>query len=120
VGHLSKSCGGFPGCDTILILDALDECEADGRTQLIRALSELYSRNARPGLRLKVLISSRPYPDIEWGLRPKESGGTYTVRISGDSEREADAVQREVDLFIDAKIHQLVIDCTSPMKLGFF
>ncbi|KAF7559480.1 hypothetical protein G7046_g4676 [Stylonectria norvegica] len=46
---------------TTIVLDALDECEADSREELMTALDYLMERSHSP---LKVLISSRPNPDI--------------------------------------------------------
>ncbi|RYP17500.1 hypothetical protein DL765_004464 [Monosporascus sp. GIB2] len=46
---------------TILVLDALDECEPDSRGELVKTVEILLSKSRRP---LKVFISSRPDRDI--------------------------------------------------------
>ena len=46
---------------TILVLDALDECEPGSRRKLVGAIKLLLSKSERP---LKVFISSRPDQDI--------------------------------------------------------
>ena len=46
---------------TTLILDALDECDADSRHQLLDTIEFLLSKAERP---IKIFISSRPDTDI--------------------------------------------------------
>jgi hypothetical protein len=47
---------------TTLILDALDECHEDTRTQLVDILDTLVTQSPKP---LKIFISSRPDQDIK-------------------------------------------------------
>jgi hypothetical protein len=54
---------------TILVLDALDECEEDSRHSLMTVLSELVEK----GLRVKVLISSRRDDDITAEFENKDN-----------------------------------------------
>lgn len=54
---------------TILVLDALDECEEDSRHNLMTVLSELVEK----GLRVKVLISSRRDDDITAEFENKDN-----------------------------------------------
>src|SRR5207247_6901970 len=46
----------------VCIIDALDECEAFGRTQLLRWIVQHFERtsNVLPGKFLKMLLTSRP------------------------------------------------------------
>ena len=46
---------------TILVLDALDECEECSRTEIVRSLNRLISQ---PSGLIKIFISSRPDPDL--------------------------------------------------------
>ncbi len=59
-----QACG-----NTMVVLDALDECENADRKRLINVLVELYTTekktNSKAPSFLKFLVTSRPYPDIE-------------------------------------------------------
>lgn len=49
--------------DTVhLVVDALDECGDDGRLDIVRLLTEL---NATKDSNIKIILASRPEPDIE-------------------------------------------------------
>jgi hypothetical protein len=53
--------------EVVCVLDALDECEASSRNQLINKLKEFYCdpsvQSKSP--KLKFLVTSRPYSDLE-------------------------------------------------------
>jgi hypothetical protein len=51
---------------TVIILDALDECDPESQNRLVETLSFLTSASKRP---VKLFISSRPDPDIAKSLQ---------------------------------------------------
>ncbi|VUC31542.1 unnamed protein product [Clonostachys rosea] len=51
------------GKDVYCVLDAVDECEAIGRNQLLADLKSLFSDADNSASRLKIVVSSRPYQD---------------------------------------------------------
>jgi hypothetical protein len=56
--------GLFESLEIICILDALDECEDKGQSQLIDVLSNFYETRATNSI-LKFLLTSRPYVHIQ-------------------------------------------------------
>jgi hypothetical protein len=48
---------------TVIVLDALDECEPQSQVKLMETFEFLRSGTKRP---LKIFVSSRPDPDILW------------------------------------------------------
>lgn len=64
---------------TILVLDALDECEEDSRHSLMTILSELVEKD----LRVKVLISSRRDDDI---LAEFENKDNFNISATDNGE----------------------------------
>lgn len=87
--------------DVICVLDALDECTADDRQRFIRRLDELYGDEGSPKKRLKFLITSRPYDDIERSFQPVSKYSQY-FRFDAD-ERHSD-ISYDIGLVIDEKI----------------
>jgi hypothetical protein len=90
--------------EIVCLLDALDECNKDSRLELIRRLKIFYKIQAkspnRPSI-LKFLVTSRPYDDLEASFRNLSDTATY-LRFDGDDKSEA--IGREINLVIDAKI----------------
>lgn len=93
--------------EIVCILDALDECNKDSRRQLINQLKEFYTKQdqsrSHPS-KLKFLITSRPYDDLEASFR-KFSGTTTYMRFDGDDR--SDQIGREINLVIDARMHDI-------------
>ena len=88
----------------ICIFDALDECERSDRALLIQAISQSYGQIQQ--LRVKFLITSRPYGEIKdvfYTLISKHP----TVHLSGESELEAEQISKEIDIVIKHRIHLL-------------
>jgi hypothetical protein len=74
---------------TVIILDALDECDQDSRWQLMQVMGDLVSKSGRP---LKVFISSRPDEDIK-------------AQVSGKIiEIQAINNQGDIEKFVNAEI----------------
>ncbi|PON29941.1 hypothetical protein TGAM01_v201307 [Trichoderma gamsii] len=90
--------------EIICLLDALDECNRDSRMELIEQLKSFYTEQARSPNRpskLKFLITSRPYDDLEASFRMFSDTATY-LRFDGDDKSEQ--IGREINLVIDARI----------------
>lgn len=91
----------------VCIIDALDECEESGRTRLLKYLDHFYNNiagNDRKSMRLKFLITSRPYFHIERNLQSLIS--KYPViRLTGEAETQS--ISREIDPVIKVEIKRL-------------
>ena len=85
--------------EIICVLDALDECEEAGKEALIDVLNEYYTRLKHHDGKLKFLITSRPYSDIERRF------GDLTIRLAGEDETEI--IQSEIDMVIKARVPSL-------------
>ena len=70
--------------EIICILDALDECEDKGRSQLIEALSKFYETGTDNSV-LKFLLTSRPYVHIQREFQ-RLKNRFPTIHLSGDDE----------------------------------
>ncbi|KAK6523270.1 hypothetical protein TWF694_006159 [Orbilia ellipsospora] len=89
----------------ICILDAIDECEKDGRGQLSHALCKLYG--AANSFNLKFLLLSRPYDDIRKSFQPLNVPGVPVIRLSGESEEEMEKISVEIDCFIEHRVKEI-------------
>ena len=90
--------------EIICVLDALDECEEKARCQLIDKLIQLFSTKGsyqNPRLRLKFLVTSRPYDDLEYKFQKLSDVSTY-IRFDGDEKSQR--IGQEINLVIDANI----------------
>ncbi|KAL9601837.1 MAG: hypothetical protein Q9179_002728 [Wetmoreana sp. 5 TL-2023] len=85
--------------EVVCILDALDECNDDGQRQLIDQLKEFYL-GSRPS-KLKFLITSRPYDDLEASF-DKFSGASTYLRFDGDDKSEE--ISKEINLVINDRV----------------
>ena len=80
----------------LCVLDALDECEENGKEMLIRSLNTFSSTvNGRTG-RLKILVTGRPYYHIE------ERFSDRIIRLAGEDETKL--IQGEIDLVIRHRV----------------
>src|SRR5436190_18471487 len=90
--------------EIICIFDALDECEEQDRNRLIKSLVEFYQGYAG---RLKFLVTSRPYVNIE--IRFRELTRQFpTIRLAG--EKETKSISNEIDLFIKYRVRKISLD----------
>jgi hypothetical protein len=71
--------------EIVCLLDAIDECEDHGRSQLAQALCKLYE--TRSNFNLKFLLTNR------------------VIRLSGESDIKM-KISREIDIFIKARVPQ--------------
>ena len=100
---LLKSAADPQAGDIICVLDALDECEENARNQLMDKLFYFISQEIyqHPSLKLKFLVTSRPYDRLELKFKPLSTFSTY-MRFDGDEKSWM--IGQEINLVIDAKI----------------
>ena len=100
---LLKSAADPGAGDIICVLDALDECEENARNQLIGKLIYFFSQEVyqHPSMKLKFLVTSRPYDDLELKFERLSTFSTY-MRFDGDEKSWM--IGQEINLVIDAKI----------------
>ena len=93
--------------EVICVLDALDECRQSDRDKLIACLQRFYSRSLgkpRQESKLKFLVTSRPYTEIERGF----SDLTHiipTIRLAGEGESEK--ISHEIAFVIEARVRHI-------------
>ncbi|KIX01149.1 uncharacterized protein Z518_08874 [Rhinocladiella mackenziei CBS 650.93] len=98
--------------DVTCVLDALDECRLSDRRWLIEMLSRFHTQTSasssttRRG-RLKFLVTSRPYDDIQAEFQ-KTLHDLPTIRLRG--EEENDYIRQEIDLVIRMRVGKLATD----------
>ncbi|KAK6358014.1 hypothetical protein TWF730_007368 [Orbilia blumenaviensis] len=97
--------------EVVCILDALDECQKDERSLLVRKLQQLYRGQLE--CNLKFLITSRPIIDLRHGFHPQEIPETSLIHLSGESKVEAEMISREIEVFIRVRVRSL------GEKIGF-
>lgn len=102
------NCVNSPDAEEVIcVLDALDECHPDSRQQLLNKLQEIYCQHPRtsnPPPRLKFLITSRPYDDLEASFRRFSNTIGY-VRFDGDDK--VAQIRNEINLVIDVKLDEI-------------
>ncbi|KAH6714187.1 hypothetical protein BKA61DRAFT_551586, partial [Leptodontidium sp. MPI-SDFR-AT-0119] len=108
--RILSACATAPDTGEIIcVLDALDECKEDSRAELFRILEEFYSKSARlstENSKLKFLITSRPYDDLETSFRAFPDA--VCLRFDGDDKSEE--IRKEIDLVIDARVPDITKD----------
>ncbi|KAK5467242.1 hypothetical protein LTS15_000214 [Exophiala xenobiotica] len=100
------------------ILDALDEFRPHERDLLNKKLSQFHLESSTPGAhlgRLRFLVTSRPYDDIEKSFRPGQTGSRPVLRLRG--EDQSDKIGPEIDSVIRAKVAKLATDNRLDEKL---
>ncbi|KAK4210289.1 hypothetical protein QBC37DRAFT_35880 [Rhypophila decipiens] len=93
--------------DIVCILDAIDECERSGWTQLARSLCKFYSTVKTGSSRLKFLLTSRPYVEIGQDFQPLEIPDLPTIHLTGEGDAAMKLISREIDIFIVARTKAL-------------
>jgi hypothetical protein len=93
--------------NTVCVLDALDECRDDDRSDLIAKLARFHEntkiRDPRQSW-LKFIVASRPYNDIQRGFEQIPSS-LPAIRLRG--EQENDQIHAEINLVIHVRVLQL-------------
>ncbi|RDW57747.1 Pfs, NACHT and ankyrin protein [Coleophoma crateriformis] len=91
----------------VCVFDALDECRDDDQKLFISFLSAFYKMSCSTASKrqhLKILVTSRPYADIEFGF--KDIPPTLpAIRLSG--EKENDSIRQEISLVLLERIQRL-------------
>lgn len=80
-----------PYAETVLILDALDECQEGSRSQLVEALNRLLTK--KPA-HLKILISSRRDQDIK---RQLENTANVAIEATDNHDDISKFVKEKID-----------------------
>lgn len=95
------------GNEMVIIIDALDECAYAERKTFISRIGKLYhNAGLIRTLRLKILITSRPYPDIEDSFEfdfPPEAA-TF-LHFEGESETEA--IAKDVNAVLESRLPRM-------------
>ncbi|KAF3192532.1 hypothetical protein TWF788_000143 [Orbilia oligospora] len=88
--------------EVVCILDALDECKGNERSELIGKLQKLYRETNESNI--KFLVTSRPIFEIRNGLHHQEIPESSFIHLSGESEAEILKISREIRIFIKARV----------------
>ncbi|PLB46033.1 hypothetical protein P170DRAFT_500838 [Aspergillus steynii IBT 23096] len=102
-------CAASSETEMVCVFDALDECENGSGHELIDALKDLFFERREHNLKLKILVTSRPYDNLERDFRAFSAVPSY-VHFDGD-ERSNDIAQ-EINLVIDAKVKSFAAEFT--------
>ena len=106
-GILTKCAQDSEAGEIICILDALDECEKDSRSQLVDKLVSFFSHveaHKSPSHRLKFLVTSRPYDDLEERFRSLSDVSTF-LHFDGDDKSQR--IGQEINLVIDHEMSRI-------------
>jgi len=98
--------------EIICLLDALDECQADARKQLLDQLIKFYNdanMSGPTGRRIKFFITSRPIADIDSFLS-RFSQAVDVIRFDGDEQ--TDTISEEINLVINKRIPEVIPQLT--------
>ena len=90
--------------EIVCVIDALDECEKESRAQLIREVIHYFSpegTNRRASSNLKLLVTSRPYKDIEDRIERLSETSSY---IHFDVDDKSNELGRDINLVIDSQV----------------
>jgi hypothetical protein len=98
--------------EIICVLDGLDECEDQGRSQIAQALHNLYWTTNK--FALKFLLTSRPYVHIQRDFQSLKSR-LPTIHLSGEAEVELEKISHEINIFIKSRVK--VIGGSLPLQL---
>ncbi|EGX52430.1 hypothetical protein AOL_s00043g219 [Orbilia oligospora ATCC 24927] len=88
--------------EVVCILDALDECKGNERSDLIGKLQKLYRKTNESNV--KFLVTSRPIFEIRNGLHHQEIPESSLIHLSGESEAEILKISQEIEIFIKARV----------------
>ena len=85
--------------EIVCILDALDKCEEQDKVTLIESLNNFYTTRSGFAGRIKFLVTSRPYYDIE------DRFDELVIRLTGEDESEQ--IGKEIDLVIKDRVPKI-------------
>ena len=98
---LITAADGSEAGEIVCVLDALDECEEEARNQLVEKLAHFFKTQVESPSKLKFLVTSRPYDDLEERFQRLSDVSTY-MHLDGDEKSQM--ICQEINLVIDAKI----------------
>lgn len=98
--------------ETVVVIDALDECQEDDRKRLVDAIIAIYNRseNAAERFSIKFLLTSRPYEHIRRQVFPSRRSRKALIHLQGDSGPTTDLIAQEIQLVVDSRIEETA-DC---------
>ena len=102
--------------DIVCVLDAIDECEENQQIKLIEALKSLYqdaNRTSRDDIRLRFLLTSRPYREISARFHTLVSRFP-TVHLSGDGE--SDLIRKEIECVMRSEVEAIASERSLDSK----
>lgn len=99
--------------EIICILDALDECKDIGRQAFIHELGALFSSKRRRDVKMKLLVTSRPYFDIDLDFH-QNIEDMRSINLKG--EFELDKISEEIDLVIRDQIPRIARSRRHPFS----
>ncbi|KAE8366416.1 hypothetical protein BDV27DRAFT_91676 [Aspergillus caelatus] len=79
------------------IIDALDECDQDSQNTLLRQFEESFSNLNKANSNIRILVTSRPYPEIKRYLK-----GFANKDLASYPQRKQD-----IELYIEDKVKDL-------------
>lgn len=108
--------------EVVCIIDALDECGENEAEKLLAQLLEFYTSKGyglNPEVRLKFLITSRPYDSIEREfVRLQRELLAISVQtcfhIQFEADEKSDQIAKEIDLYIDDRVPHIFFNWKLP------
>ena len=96
----------------ICVFDALDECEPSMRTFLIKYICNFYRTSNRTSSKLKFLVTSRPYHELEMDF---DVDDLPSIQLDGSEMSET--IGREVNLVITHEISRISNSRRPPLDI---
>ena len=90
--------------EIICILDALDECQESDRADMIHHLSRYHESRSATNAKLKFLVTSRPYSDVERSFYERIRS---LPSISLRGEHESEKIREEINKVIEYQIPRI-------------
>jgi hypothetical protein len=87
--------------EIVCVVDALDKCEQRARQRFLNELVDFYSKQEvryDADIRLKFLVTSRPYQSIQSGLKQLSNTIGY---IHFDADNNYDSISKDINKVID-------------------
>ncbi|KAM7198702.1 hypothetical protein V8F20_006017 [Naviculisporaceae sp. PSN 640] len=96
----------------ICVLDALDECEETGRDDLIEKITGFIQRETGSPKRVKFVMTSRPYPEIDGALR-RNIRDLDTINLRPDEDSYT-GISSEINIVIEERVREVFRGCKHP------
>lgn len=95
------------GRKIVFIIDALDECIESDRVSFIKKIVEYYrSAEGSRENKLKILVTSRPYPSIEGSFASSRYVASF---LHFEAEAETEAISRDINFVIDVRLSDVTV-----------